>query len=149
MPSASFSVISSQLSFESGGHSLRLDSFLPAVSEKRFPAVIALHGSGGGHAGMAEPATMLASQGFAVYVLHYFDRTGTTEADRQIIFRHFPVWMKALWDTVSFVTRQPQVDSDRLALLGFSLGAYLCLANAAIDSRIVAVVEFSVGCPRR
>ena len=55
---------------------------------------------------MAEPASLLAEQGFAVYVLHYFDRTGTTEIDGlQTIFRHFPVWMKTLWDAVSFVAR--------------------------------------------
>jgi carboxymethylenebutenolidase len=148
MLSADFPITPSQRSFESGGRQIRLDCFLPAPTQKSFPAVIALHGSGGGHAGMAEPATMLAAHGFAVYVLRYFDRTGTTEADRQTIFRHFPVWMKTLWDTVSFVARQPQVDCDRIALLGFSLGAYLCLANAAIDSRVLAVVEFFGGLPK-
>jgi carboxymethylenebutenolidase len=97
---------------------------------------------------MAEPATMLAAQGFAVYVLHYFDRTGTTEADRETIFRHFPIWMKTLWDAVSFVSRQPHVDPQRIGLLGFSLGAYLSLSNAAIDSRVQAVVEFFGGLPK-
>ncbi len=97
---------------------------------------------------MAEPANLLAEQGFAVYVLHYFDRTGTTEADRETIFRQFPIWMKTLWDAVSLVARQPQVDPERIGLLGFSLGAYLSLSNAAIDSRIRAVVEFFGGLPK-
>lgn len=97
---------------------------------------------------MAEPASLLAAQGFAVYVLHYFDRTGTMEVNRQIIFRNFPVWMKTVWDAVSFVIRQPHVDPKRVGLLGFSLGAYLCLSNAAIDSRISAVVEFFGGLPK-
>jgi carboxymethylenebutenolidase len=141
-------VIQSQTSFESGGKEIRLDCFLPSANGTRFPAVIGLHGSGGGHVSMAEPANMLAAQGFAVYVLHYFDRTGTTEADRATMFRHFPVWMKTLWDSVSFVTRQPQVDAARIGLLGFSLGAYLALSNAAIDSRVQAVVEFFGGLPK-
>src|SRR2546430_12250847 len=141
-------VIRSQISFESGGKSIRLDCFLPEDNEQRFPAVVALYGSGGGHARMAEPASLLAAQGFAVYVLHYFDRTGTTEVNRQIIFRNFPVWMKTVWDAVSFVIRQPHVDAKRVGLLGFSLGAYLCLSNAAIDSRISAVVEFFGGLPK-
>lgn len=139
----------SQLSFESGGTSITLDCYLPAANAQRFPAVIGLHGSGGGHASMSDPAGMLAAQGFAVYVLHYFDRTGTTEIDGlSTIFRHFPVWMKTLWDAVSFAARQPQVDPDRIGLLGFSLGAYLALSAASIDSRIQAVVEFFGGLPK-
>jgi carboxymethylenebutenolidase len=143
-----YTVIQSQTSFESGGREIHLDCFLPRANGERFPAVIGLHGSGGGHVSMAEPANMLAAQGFAVYVLHYFDRTGTTEADRATMFRHFPVWMKTLWDSVSFVTRQPHVDAARIGLLGFSLGAYLALSNAAIDSRVQAVVEFFGGLPK-
>jgi len=141
-------ITQSEISFESGGRDIRLDCFLPSDNGRRFPAVIGLHGSGGGHASMAEPASLLAAQGFAVYVLHYFDRTGTTELDRETIFRHFPVWMKTLWDSVSFVARQPEVDPERIALLGFSLGAYLSLSNAAIDSRVRAVVEFFGGFPK-
>jgi len=142
------SVAQSQLAFESGGRCIRLDCYLPESNGQRQPAVIALYGSGGGYAGMAEPASLLAAQGFAVYVLHYFDRTATTEINRQIILRNFPVWMKTVWDAVSFVVRQPHVDPERVALLGFSLGAYLCLSNAAIDSRIGAVVEFFGGLPK-
>ena len=144
-----FSITQSKVSFESGGKDIRLDCFLPAANGQRFPAVIGLHGSGGGHASMAEPASLLAEQGFAVYVLHYFDRTGTAEVDGlQTIFRHFPLWMKTLWDAVSFVARQPQVDPERIGLLGFSLGAYLALAASAIDSRVQAVVEFFGGMPK-
>jgi dienelactone hydrolase len=141
-------VIRSQASFNSGGKAIGMDCFLPRGNGQRFPAVIGLHGSGGGHSSMAEPASLLAAQGFAVYVLHYFDRTGTEEIDRTVIFRHFPVWMKTLWDSVSFVARQPQVDADRIALLGFSLGAYLSLSGAAIDPRIRAVVDFFGGLPK-
>jgi carboxymethylenebutenolidase len=139
----------SQLAFESGGKSIDIDCFLPAAKGARFPAVIGLHGSGGNHAAMAEPASLLAEQGFAVYVLHYFDRTSTTEAaDKNTIFRHFFAWMKTLWDAVGFVSHQAQVDPGRIALLGFSLGAYLSLSAAAIDSRICAVVDFFGGLPK-
>jgi dipeptidyl aminopeptidase/acylaminoacyl peptidase len=121
-----YSITQSQVSFESGGKHIRLDCFVPDVNGRRLPAVIGLHGSGGGHASMADPSVLLAERGFAVYVLHYFDRTGTTEIDGlQTIFRHFPVWMKTLWDAVSFVAHQPHVDPGRIGLLGFSLGAYL------------------------
>jgi carboxymethylenebutenolidase len=143
------SISQAQLRFESGGRNIRLDRFMPASNGQRFPAVIGLHGSGGGHLSMAAPAAVLAGEGFAVYVLHYFDRTDTTYADSlQTIARHFPAWMKVLWDAVSFVARQSEVDPERIGLLGFSLGAYLSLSAASIDSRIRAVVEFFGGFPK-
>ncbi len=146
-----FLITQSQISFDTGGKSVRLTCFLPRSNGQgriRFPAVLGLHGSGGGHASMGEPAGMLAAQGFAVYVLHYFDRTDTATADKVTIFKNFPVWMKTLWDAVSLVEKQSLVDPDRIGLLGFSLGAYLALSDAAIDSRIKAVVEFFGGLPR-
>ena len=137
-----------QLAFESGGKPIRIDGFIPDLNGTPLPTVIALHGAGGDATGSERFAAQLAEQGFAVYVLHYFDRTGTQSADKPTILRNFPVWMKALWDAVSFVEKQPAVDRERIALLGFSLGAYLSLANSTIDGRIKAVVEFFGGLPR-
>ena len=141
-------VAQSELRFESGGRSIRLDAYLPDNASAPLPAVVALYGAGGNVSGMDRYAGVLAAQGFAVYLLHYFDRTGTEFADRQIIFRNFPLWMKTLWDAISFVEKQPQVDAGRIALLGFSLGAYLSLATSAIDPRVKIVVEFFGGMPK-
>jgi dienelactone hydrolase len=138
----------SQRIFESGGKSIRLDAYLPDSPTASLPAVIALYGAGGNVSGMERYAGVLAAQGFAVYLLHYFDRTGTQYADKQIIFRNFPLWMKTLWDAISFVEKQPQVDVGRIALLGFSLGAYLSLSTSAIDPRVKIVVEFFGGMPK-
>jgi dienelactone hydrolase len=138
----------SELTFESGGKPIRLDAYLPKPSNAPTPAVVALHGAGGNVSGMERYAGALAAQGFAVYVLHYFDRTGTESADKPTILRNFPLWMKTLWDAISFVETQPQIDRERIALLGFSLGAYLSLANSAIDHRVKAVVEFFGGMPK-
>ena len=138
----------SQCVFPSGDKPIRLDAYLPEA-EGKLPAVLVLHGSGGGVDGMNEPATMLAAQGFAIFVLHYFDRTGTTQAtDKQTIFSNFPVWGKTVWDAVSQIERHPQVDKDRIGLLGFSLGAYLALSVAAVDARVKVVVEFFGGLPK-
>jgi carboxymethylenebutenolidase len=141
-------ILPSPLVFESSGKPIRLDAYLPRAASGRFPAVIALHGAGGGVPGMEPYASLLASHGFAVYLLHYFDRTGIQSADKPTILRSFPLWMKTLWDATSFVASQPAVDAERIALLGFSLGAYLSLANSAIDHRIKAVVEFFGGMPK-
>jgi dipeptidyl aminopeptidase/acylaminoacyl peptidase len=139
-------ITQSQLTFPSGGRSIRLDAYLPPISNA--PAILALYGAGGGVKGMSKYASLLAEQGFAVYILQYFDRTDTESADKATIFRNFPIWMKTLWDAVSFLETQPNIDRDRIALLGFSLGAYLSLANSSIDNRIRAVVEFFGGLPR-
>jgi carboxymethylenebutenolidase len=138
----------SQLSFDSGGKSIRTDAYVPDSPTAALPAVVALHGAGGDTSGMNRYAALLAERGFAVYVLHYFDRTETVSADKLTILRNFPIWMKTLWDAVSFVEKQPGVDPKRIALLGFSLGAYLSLADSSIDGRIRAVVEFFGGLPR-
>jgi dienelactone hydrolase len=137
-----------ELTFKSGGKTIRLDAYLPETSAAPLPAVIALYGSGGNVSGMERYAGTLAGQGFAVFLLHYFDRTATTYADKSTILRNFPLWMKTLWDAISFVESQPQVDAKRIALLGFSLGAYLSLANSAIDHRVKVVVEFFGGMPK-
>ena len=98
---------------------------------------------------MAEPARLLASEGIAVYVLHYFDRTSTICAEsRSTILLNSPAWLKTLWDCVTFVAQQPNVNPDQIGLIGFSLGAYLSLSIAAFDPRIKAVVEFFGGLPK-
>src|ERR1700692_1106210 len=125
----------SPLVFESGGKLIHLDAYLPDTPDAPVPAIIALHGAGGNVSGMERYASVLAAEGFAVYLLHYFDRTGTESADLQSMKRNFPLWMKTLWDAISFVETQPHVDRERIALLGFSLGAYLSLAHSAIDPR--------------
>jgi dienelactone hydrolase len=141
-------VSQSQLTLESGGKPIRLDAYLPD-SDGKHPTVLALYGSGGGVEGMGGPASMLAAQGFAVFVLHYFDRTGTTQAtDKATIVRNFPAWGKTVWDTISHIDQHPQVDNKRIGLLGFSLGAYLALSVASVDPRVKAVVEFFGGFPK-
>ena len=138
----------SELTFQSGGKPIRLGAYLPDTPAGPLPGVVALYGAGGNISGMEQYASMLAAQGFAVYLLHYFDRTGTESADKPTILRNFPLWMKTLWDAISFIETQPRADGKRIALLGFSLGAYLSLANSPIDHRVQAVVEFFGGMPK-
>jgi carboxymethylenebutenolidase len=141
-------IAQSTVVFQSGGKPIRLDAYLPETLDGPVPTVIALHGAGGNVSGMERYASVLAAEGLAVYLLHYFDRTGTEPADLQSMKRNFPLWMKTLWDAISFIETQAQVDRKRIALLGFSLGAYLSLANSAIDPRVKAVVEFFGGMPK-
>jgi carboxymethylenebutenolidase len=134
--------------FDSDGHAVTVQSFLPRNAGGH-PAILALHGSGGIREGWSEqPATLLASRGFAVFVLHYFERTGTNWADDRTIRQQFETWMRTISDGITFATRQPEVDPNRVAVLGFSLGAYLALAVATRDPRVKAVVDFFGGMPQ-
>jgi carboxymethylenebutenolidase len=133
--------------FESGGRSITVQEFVP-VAPGRYPAVLALYGSGGIREGWAEqPARLLAGQGYSVFVVHYFERTGTVWADRDTTRQNFPVWMGTVGDAINFAVRHASVDASRIGLLGFSLGAYLALSVASVERRIGAVVEFFGGIP--
>jgi carboxymethylenebutenolidase len=140
-------VRTSSASFESSGHSIKVEQFLPVASGK-YRAVVALHGSGGIREGWStQPATLMAGQGYSVFLLHFFDRTGTVRADYETTHRHFPDWMRTIGDAVTFAAQNPLVDANRIGLLGFSLGAFLALAVASVDPRVKAVVEFFGGLP--
>ena len=93
-----YSVSELSVSFVSGGQTIAIDCFIPKSDQgpTRSPAIIALHGSGGGHDTLAETARPLAMEGFCVYVPHYFDRTRTVEAQMPAMFLNFPLWMKTL-----------------------------------------------------
>ena len=133
--------------FMSGGRPVRIDRFLP-MSERQFPAVIALHGSNGMSESFSDqPARMLAGSGFAVFLLHYFERTGTAYPSKQEMHDLFPEWMAAITDAMAYVNELHQVQKDRVALIGFSLGAFLALSVGTTDPRVKAVVDFCGGLP--
>jgi dienelactone hydrolase len=140
-------VRTSSASFESAGQRVTVQQFLPAAAGK-YPAILALHGSGGIRESWSEqPSKLMAGQGFSVFVIHYFERTGTARADQQTTHRYFPEWMKAIGDAITFAAYNPAVDASRIGLLGFSLGGFLALAVASVDPRVKAVVEFFGGMP--
>lgn len=136
--------------FESGGKKIVVDHFVPKGEGTR-PAIIVLHGADGfslfSGAHYKAMAKEMAGQGFATYLVHYFDRTGTKFGDFKTCVASFPDWLKTVDDAVSYVGRQPGVDKKRVGLLGMSLGAFLALSYASESERIAAVVDFFGGLP--
>lgn len=129
-------------SYESGGKLVVIDEFVPAQAGKR-PAIILLHGSGGlfspGFA-LRQRARDLSAQGYAVFLPHFFNRTGHLFALRSQVHPNLPVWTATVRDALTYVAAQPHVDGSRIALTGFSLGGYLSLSTAAQDRRVDAVI---------
>lgn len=108
--------------------------------------MLALHGSGGfSHAQYENFAQMLADRGFAVFVPHYFEATGTMWAYPQEIREHHRAWLAAISDAIDFAQQQDFADPRSIGIVGFSLGAYLGLALAAVQPRIRAVVDYFGG----
>jgi dienelactone hydrolase len=130
-------------SFASGGKNIRIDHYAPGVGTR--PTILILHGSGGPLRGIDPFAQQAAGFGVHVFVVHYFERTGHNWVSPNQIQANFLDWLQTLQDAISYVAEQPGVDRQRIGLIGFSLGAYLALALATRDSRIIAVAEFFGG----
>jgi carboxymethylenebutenolidase len=136
--------MSGVLQFESGGKTIAIDRVSP-VGEGKHPAVFLLHGSGGLDSGLHDRARELAGQGYVAMVLHYFDLPGVAQSDAVTSDRYFVAWMKLVADALEFAGKQPDVDGQRIGLMGYSLGGYLALEVAATNPRVAAVVDYFGG----
>lgn len=136
--------------FTSAGRTIDYDWY-HAASRKPAPAVLLLHGSagyGGNRRWVEDCAHTLATRGFHVFAIHYFERTGDVAvASIPTMIARSPAWRETARDAITALTRKPQVDGGRVAVIGLSLGAYLSISIACRDTRVKAVVEFSGGIP--
>lgn len=133
--------------FTSGGRRIGVKTFAPRGTA-RYPAVLVLHSSAGtllGKAPLERFARRLAEQGTTVFFVRYFDRTGTIFAGEDDIHQRWPVWNETVRDGVNFAASHPRVRPEAIGLFGYSLGAYLAVAESAQDSRIDAVVTIGGG----
>ncbi len=143
--SAHAAVTETRGSYNSGGHKILVERYEPDTRGKH-PALILLHGSGGvlfPGLDLRKRARNLAAQGYAVYLPHFFNRTGHFMVRPSQVHENLPTWTRTVEDCVTFVSAQPNVDAKRIGLLGHSLGGYLSLSTAAVDRRIKVVVEAS------
>jgi dienelactone hydrolase len=160
-------------SFTSGGRKIAFEQFQPS-KKGQYPAVVLLHGVDGLHAGnqaiFQTAARVVANKGFVVLLIHYHDRTGTRleealalrdqfceflqnpgkDSRAQKALRElFTAWASTVRDAVAHLRAQPQVNGDRVGLVGISLGGFLAAAVATeADQRIAAVVTLFGGIPR-
>jgi carboxymethylenebutenolidase len=133
--------------FTSGGVPITVDWFEASRSAgaERRPAVLMLHGADGLTMRGGEyraGARAIAASGYHVGLLHYLDRTKERWASLATIQQNFRPWMDTLADAITWAQGRPTVDSQRIGLIGISLGAALSLATAGHDGRIKAVVDY-------
>src|SRR5262249_31310615 len=112
-------------------------------------------------------AKRLAGKGYAVFLVHYLDGlaaedrksigelvkrglsgTATAEEMRRV-HDHFEIWMDCVRDALVHVRNQPRVDSERVGVVGVSLGGFVGLACAGRkDLKLAAAIACFGGLPR-
>jgi fermentation-respiration switch protein FrsA (DUF1100 family) len=130
------------VTFPSDGHTLSGVLHVPggAMPGKRLPAFLVLHGFMGSkddsHAEIQ--ARMLADWGFAAL---RFDMRGCGESGGE---RGFVRCMDQVADTrnaLTWLSARPEIDPQRIAVIGHSFGAAVAIYAAGIDQRIAAVIS--------
>jgi carboxymethylenebutenolidase len=159
--------------FRSGGKSVAVEYSVPTKPGK-YPAVVLLHAVDGIDETWGplyrDLAVEYAGKGFVVVLVHYFDRTDpdkeeragyrdpfvnhfarkdTPAKDRDRLKALFGAWGEAVRDAVAYTKSRPEVDGERVGLVGFSLGASLALAAAAeYELKLACLVELFGALPR-
>lgn len=114
----------------------------------RHPAVILVHGSGYRGLNYDMFDTMcgaLADHGYDAELLEYYDSTANSDQLSHTM-ENFKIWMDAIHSGIEVLAHNPAVDSRHIALMGFSQGAYLAVATAAVfPNEVAAVVEYYGG----
>ena len=124
----------------SGRDRVAVDVFRPP-SPGLHPAVVILHGTHG--PGRAEKYYLklsedLARHGYIGLFVRYYDRGRKGKGSRA-------QWAQTIGDTLTFAASLPGSDPERMAIIGYSQGAFLALNDAPSDPRVRAVVAFYGG----
>lgn len=138
--------IVSRISVQSDGQRIRIDKYATTRSGKH-PAVLVLHGAGGtllDGPEMRRVARQLAEAGNTVYLVHYFNRTGTIVALDAGMQKNFPAWLATVRDCIKFAQRD-STNPSPVGIYGYSLGGFLALAAASDNPSVGAVVEHAGG----
>ncbi|PZR75847.1 MAG: hypothetical protein DLM73_04165 [Chthoniobacterales bacterium] len=136
----------SSMSIQSDGHRIRIDKYATVQTGKR-PAILVLHGAGGtllDGPEMRRVARQLAEAGNTVYLIHYFNRTGTIFGFDAGMQKNFEVWLGTVRDSIRFAQRD-NAGGAPVGIYGYSLGAFLALAAASDNPAVGAVVEHAGG----
>ena len=133
------------LYFESGSRKIRADRYAP-VGPSTHRAVIVLYGAGGmvfDGPSMKRVARALADVGDAVYLFHYYNRTGTIVALDSTMRAHFSEWLATLRDGIRWV--HGREEKKPVGIYGYSLGGFLAIAAASNNPLVGAVAEQAGG----
>jgi len=128
-----------------------------AGDSTQHPVVLLLHGSGGYQGGRdvyERYADRLASHGYDVYAVQYYDandarimETADRSARQDLFGRRLRAWIATVRAGIGYVASLPTTDARRIGLIGFSNGALIAVGTAGLDPRVGALVELYGGMP--
>ena len=140
--------------FESDGKPVE-DFYCVPLAPGAHPAVILLHGAvnrGYGNQGFAEQCRKLAAAGYYAMFVEYYSQAGparpgdppvTGKGFAAWVNGNFPIWTREIASAIDTLGQNPEIERDRIALIGHSLGAFLALAVGASEGgRVAAVIEY-------
>jgi uncharacterized protein len=104
-------------------------------------AVVLRHGSGSSRSDTLEPASVLAAAGYGVLMMDARGH-GLSQGRAMDFGWYGDADIRA---GVDFLTSQPDVNAERIGVVGFSMGGEEAIGAAATDSRIRAVVAEGAG----
>src|SRR5215472_12786142 len=129
-----------RVSFESSGLKLAGVLHLPDGQARKRPAFLVLHGFGsnknGGTAVIA--AKLFADLGYCAL---RFDMRGCGDSEG---VRGRVICLEQVEDTrsaLSFLAGRPEIDADRIGVMGASFGAAVAIYTAGVDQRVAACVS--------
>jgi len=111
----------------------------PHTFERPVPAVLVMHGWGSNAAMMGPVVPPLYAAGFAVLLV---DARCHGHSDDET-FTSMPRFAEDIASGLAWLRRRPEIDPERLALLGHSVGAAAALLHAAHHDDVRAVVSLS------
>lgn len=140
--------------FESAGKPVE-DFYCAPLAPGAHPAVILLHGAvprGSVDEDFAEQCRKLAVAGYYAMFAEYYSQAGPARpGDRPVLGKgfedwvngNFPIWTREIESAIDVLGQDPTVRRDRIALIGYSLGASLAMAVGASESgRVAAIIEY-------
>lgn len=115
--------------------------YLPAVGADAgpHPAVVVMHGWASAGADLLPAAPAVVGAGFPMLVI---DARGHGRSD-PVDFMSMPRFAEDVDVAVAWLRARADVDPERIALIGHSVGAGACLLVASRDPRIAAVVSIA------
>ena len=135
--------------FQSAGRTVRLHGVLGKGPGPR-PAVVLLYGANAlaPDRPYGRIAATLAERGVSTFIPDFFDGVDGASLAEKSKAAHFPRRQQIILDGLGFIRSLPHVDASRMAVFGFSLGAFHASAVASQDRAIKALVVVAGGLPR-
>jgi dienelactone hydrolase len=126
------------------GHAVAVTSPAPATLTAElytprgngpFPAVILMHGCGGIGPNIKEWAVFLRHEGYAAFVLDSFGGRGLRRLCAGSAQLTGPMRAPDVFAAAAYLKALPQIDSQRIAAIGYSHGGWTLLTAASTEAR--------------